>query len=40
MRNDVTDETRTGIDKKCRNKIVFVSWSPDEGTLVFVSESA
>lgn len=23
-------------DKRCRNKIVFISWSPDEGTLVFV----
>ena len=24
-------------DSLSRNKIVFISWSPDEGTLVFVS---
>ena len=23
-------------DRVIRNKIVFISWSPDEGTLVFV----
>lgn len=34
------EETRSEIDGICRNKIVFISWSPDEGTLVFVGGTA
>lgn len=29
---------KKGADLKNRNKIVFISWSPDEGTLVFVCQ--
>ncbi len=36
MRIDVVSGTRDEIDRIRRNKIVFISWSPDEGTLVFV----